>query len=218
MFQSRRSLLMWKLLGRRLDGWTNADHPTEAVPGDPSTLPKGANLRDADLDYTGTIMPPPDSGVPPVTSDEKLTIARWIDLGCPIDLAQADGHPGHGWFLDEMRPTLTVTNPRPNDNHGPLSDIRIGVADAYTGIDAQSLSVKADVPLAGRKPGTELAALGSFVGDGIFSIPLAPPAVRLTRAHITVTVRDKQGNVTTQRVRFSVDDVAPTVISPARAR
>ena len=28
-FQSRRSLLVWKLFGRRLDGWTNAAHPTE---------------------------------------------------------------------------------------------------------------------------------------------------------------------------------------------
>ena len=38
MFQSRRSLLVWKILGRRTDGWTNDDHPTETMPGDPSTL------------------------------------------------------------------------------------------------------------------------------------------------------------------------------------
>ena len=31
-FQSRRSLLVWKIFGRRLDGWTNTDHPTEARP------------------------------------------------------------------------------------------------------------------------------------------------------------------------------------------
>ena len=34
MFQSRRSLLMWKLWGARLDGWTNASHPTETTRGD----------------------------------------------------------------------------------------------------------------------------------------------------------------------------------------
>src|SRR6185436_15257522 len=37
-FQSRRSLLMWKLFGARLDGWTNAEHVTESTPGDPATL------------------------------------------------------------------------------------------------------------------------------------------------------------------------------------
>ena len=37
-FQSRRSLLIWKIYGRRLDGWTNDDFPTEKVPGDASTL------------------------------------------------------------------------------------------------------------------------------------------------------------------------------------
>ena len=29
-FQSRRSLLTWKIFGRRMDGWTNADHPPKA--------------------------------------------------------------------------------------------------------------------------------------------------------------------------------------------
>src|SRR5581483_2930060 len=37
-FQSRRSLLVWKILGRRTDGWTNDDFPSEEVAGDPSTL------------------------------------------------------------------------------------------------------------------------------------------------------------------------------------
>ena len=36
MFQSRRSLLVWKIYGQRLDGWTNDDFPTETVPGDPT--------------------------------------------------------------------------------------------------------------------------------------------------------------------------------------
>ena len=31
----------WKIFGQRLDGWTNADHPTESVPGDAATLPPG---------------------------------------------------------------------------------------------------------------------------------------------------------------------------------
>ncbi len=38
MFQSRRSLLVWKIFGERLDGWTNDDFPTETTPGDARTL------------------------------------------------------------------------------------------------------------------------------------------------------------------------------------
>ena len=58
MFQSRRSLLIWKVFGRALDGWTNDDFPTETMPGDPNTLQhKGKPVADtpqnrdrADLD------------------------------------------------------------------------------------------------------------------------------------------------------------------------
>ena len=32
LLQARRSLLIWKVYGQRLDGWTNADHPTESIP------------------------------------------------------------------------------------------------------------------------------------------------------------------------------------------
>ena len=32
-FQSRRSLLIWKIFGARLDGFSNDDHPSEPVPG-----------------------------------------------------------------------------------------------------------------------------------------------------------------------------------------
>src|SRR5581483_6772256 len=33
MFQARRSLLVWKVYGKRLDGFTNDDHPSEPKPG-----------------------------------------------------------------------------------------------------------------------------------------------------------------------------------------
>ena len=41
MFQSRRSLLTWKLFGTRLDGWSNDDFPT-------FDLPMKANSRSSD--------------------------------------------------------------------------------------------------------------------------------------------------------------------------
>ena len=68
-FQSRRSLLIWKIFGERLDGFSNDDHPMEAVPGDPGTPrfkgqpfePGPENRQHPDVGYTGSIMPPPEA-------------------------------------------------------------------------------------------------------------------------------------------------------------
>jgi hypothetical protein len=197
MFQSRRSLLAWKVFGQRLDGWTNADHPTEAVPGDASTLPPGATANEADLDFLGTIMPPPGLA-PALTEDEKMTIARWIDLGCPIDQGP------FGWFLDDQRPCLTVSLPRPGDNRAPVASIRIGAADGDSGLDPSSLSVKADVALAGRAAGAELADLLQPAGDGIWTIPLSSPLAAGVSGTLRAEVRDLEGNVARVAQSFRV--------------
>ncbi|MFN0127878.1 MAG: hypothetical protein ACKV19_14455, partial [Verrucomicrobiales bacterium] len=202
-FQSRRSLLIWKIFGRRMAGWTNADHPTESTPGDASTLPAGASANAADLDYTGDIMPPPSSGYPPLREDEKMLIARWVDLGCPINTGSG-GDEDYGWFADELPPTLTISSPRPNKHVAPLTEIRIGVADAYTGVQSGSLSVKAGFTVNGAAPGTELVNQGSFASAGIFVIPLQTPILNLEETTLTVSVRDTQGNKEQTTVRFWV--------------
>ncbi|MCG8458069.1 MAG: hypothetical protein MI919_17465, partial [Holophagales bacterium] len=202
-FQSRRSLLVWKIFGQRLDGWSNADHPTESIPGDPTTLPEGANPNRADLDYTGTIMPPPGSGVPPLSADEKILFARWIDLGAPIDTHEGEADDAYGWFLDDLKPTLTVSSPRPGLAAGPIEEIRLGIADANSGIDLPTLSITSDFPVAGRAPGAELADLAVEVGDGIYSIPLGAALGPLVEAHVRVEVFDRQGNVTRVDRRFA---------------
>ncbi|MCB1032381.1 MAG: hypothetical protein KDD47_00925, partial [Acidobacteria bacterium] len=196
MFQSRRSLLMWKIFGERLDGWTNADHPTETVPGDPGTLPAGAHPNDADLDYTGTIMPPPGSGVPGLSADERILFARWIDLGCPIDTAEGTASDAYGWFLDDLKPTLTLSRPRAGLNPTGFTALTFGLADANSGVDLASLSVRADFPVAGRSPLTELADLAMEVGDGVYEIAVGTPPGPLVDAHVFLEVADHQGNVT----------------------
>lgn len=203
MFQSRRSLLMWKVFGQRLDGWTNADHPTESTPGNPATLPPGASANQADLDFNGQICPPEGSGVPPLTIEEKMTLARWIDLGCPINFGTNGTHP-KGWFLDEIRPALTISSPRPGINTVPVSGIRIGMADANSGVDLASLSVKADFEIDGRAAGTELGDLTTAVGDGIVQISVNPPLTSAVNKHITARVRDLQGNENRVVQAFSV--------------
>ncbi len=204
-FQSRRSLLVWKISGERLDGWSNADHPTESVPGDSTTLPGGGardEINAADLDFAGTIMPPPGTA-PALSEDEKMTIARWIDLGCPIDVGSLDGS-ARGWFQDDLKPTLTVSAPRPGTNTPPVSLVQVGAADANSGIDPASLSVTADFSVAGRGPGAELFDLAQPAGDGIWTIPLSPVLGPGFAGTVSASVRDRQGNVTRVACRFEV--------------
>jgi hypothetical protein len=194
-FQSRRSLLVWKIFGERLDGWTNADHPTESSPGVAATLPSGASFNLADLDYTGDMMPPPGSGVPALTEDEKMTIARWIDLGCPINNGDGGGTE-YGWFLDEIRPTLEVSVPREGRSMTTLTEIVVGIADAYTGIEPGSLSIVANFALAGRAAGSELADLASEIEQGVWRIDLGAPVAVPDDGELRFEVRDLQGNTT----------------------
>ncbi|MGE3957957.1 MAG: hypothetical protein AB7H96_14655 [Vicinamibacterales bacterium] len=202
-FQSRRSLLTWKVFGRRLDGWTNADFPTESTPGDPSTLPPGASANDADIDFTGEMCPPPGGPVPPLSADEKLLFARWIDLGAPIS-SPDKAFKGRGWFQDDLRPTLTIASPTRDAGGAPLTEIRIGAFDYYSGLATDSLSVKADFPVNGRPKGSELAPLFRPSADNVWVLPLTPPLSRLERGVLTVSVKDRAGNITRQERTIAI--------------
>jgi hypothetical protein len=200
MFQSRRSLLVWKIYGERLDGWSNDDFPTETKPGDPRTLSlKGQSVANtaenrnrADLDYTGDIMPPPKAvkqgTVKPLTDEDRLTIVRWIDLGCPIDL-----DPKFGWMLDDQRPTLSLFLGKP-----PLERIIIGMYD-YGGLDEKSLSVTADFAVNGLAAGTNVAPGFKNTSPGVWELPVA--AIGTPRGKLVVRVSDKHGN--TSRIERS---------------
>jgi hypothetical protein len=197
MFQSRRSLLMWKLMGRRLDGWTNQDHPTESKPGDKSTLPAGANPNHADLDYTGSVMPPLGSGVAPLSDQQKLTIARWIDLGCPISNPEAGLGEQHGWLVDEIKPTIAIST---ETQGSAITALRIGLNDANSGLDLSTLSIKASSPLQSQTAQTELASHFARTGEQVWSLrldrPLPPGTV------LQVRVKDLQGNETVVNRKF----------------
>jgi len=227
MFQSRRSLLVWKIFGERLDGWTNDDLPTETVPGDANTLHwKGKLIENtphhrslADLDYTGSSMPPPDAvagtyvgpggkkiKVEPLTDADRLTIVRWIDLGCPIDLHFDHANPEretYGWMCDDNRPTVTLTSPKSGAN-GPLSRILIGMHDYYSGLDMETFDVQADFPIDGMDVGENLASKFKQVNPGVWELRLAKAIDGLSRGKLTVAVRDRQGNRTGRERTFTV--------------
>ncbi len=227
LFQARRSLLMWKVFGRRLDGWSNDDFATEAVPGDPNSLQyKGkpvdrpANNRGRiNLAYTGSIMPPPEAvagtyegsdgkkiKVAPLSDEDRRTLARWIDLGCPIDLDFRPGSPearGSGWLQDDNRPTLTLTYPRRGANR-ELKRILLGMHDYDSGLDLDSFHASADFAVDGVAAGEELAGKFKPLSPGVWQYQLATPLTRLVKGKLTVSVRDRQGNATVIERSFSV--------------
>ena len=201
-FQSRRSLLVWQIYGKRLDGWSNQDHPTEKVPGDPSTLPEGTNPNDADVDFLGRACPPPNARVPPLSAEEKLTFVRWIDLGAPIS-RQQPGYRERGWFLDELRPTLSVNLPRAGSNE-PLSLIRIGMHDYYSGLDENTFEVRFDFKIDGLPAGQNAATKFKKTHPGVWEWQLSTPIQSLAEGNLSVSVKDRQGNLVRLDRRFSV--------------
>ncbi|HKB35040.1 MAG TPA: hypothetical protein VKD72_01215, partial [Gemmataceae bacterium] len=158
----------------------------------------------------GSIMPPPQiltSGkVAPLSEEDRRTIVRWIDLGCPIDHDFDPKQPerrGNGWMLDDQRPTLTMTYPRAGATE-PLSRILVGMYDHYTGLDRESFSVVADFPVDGVAAGENLAKKFQALSDHRWELQLARPITELPRGKLTVSVKDVQGNVSRIERTFSV--------------
>lgn len=181
--QARRSLLVWKIFGKRLDGFSNDDHPSEPEPGAGTLARAGQPVELAknrsrwDLDFLGSEMPPKkaveEGKVKPLSDEDRRTIVRWIDLGCPIDL-------GGGWFEDDNRPVIAL--------HADANGLRLGLLDYGSGLDAESLRVTADVEIDGLPAGENLAPR--------FKNSELRWAKAPGRARITVTVKDKRGNAT----------------------
>jgi hypothetical protein len=144
--------------------------------------------------------------VAPLRAEDRLTLVRWVDLGCPIDLDYDSARPkerGHGWMLDDTRPTLTLTYPRAGANP-PLTRILVGMHDYYTGLDMDSFQVVADFTLEGKAPGQNLAPWFKKKSPGVWEWALARPLTDLTRGKLTVSVKDRQGNLSRIERTFAV--------------
>jgi hypothetical protein len=179
-FQSRQSLLLWKVWGQRLDGRANAD-------------------RDDDLDFEASAAHPAGVGVPGMPPEEKLTLARWVDLGAPIDLA-GRGEPW-GFFEDDLRPTLVV---RPTVAEaraaGGFNALEIAAFDVESGVAPGSLTVTCNLRLGSFAPGANLAAGRALDPTGKVLRLTLPRKVRpAERAVFTITVRDVAGHQTVVR-------------------
>jgi mono/diheme cytochrome c family protein len=218
-FQSRTGLLTWKIFGRRTDNFP------EAVPADTKSdysahLARGGDPYSA---FEGSIMPPPQAvagdykdpdgrtiKVEPLSDEDRRTIVRWIDLGCPIDLdddVKNPGKPGRGWMLDDQRPTLAVTLPRAGVNSAPVDRVLLGMHDYGTGIDEQSFTVTADIELDGVPAGHNLRDRFVSRGDAVWEWRFQKPLASLEKAVLTVSIKDRQGNQTRVERTFSVQPV-----------
>ncbi|MGH7222226.1 MAG: hypothetical protein ACRELF_03280, partial [Gemmataceae bacterium] len=221
-FQSRRSPLIWKVYGRRLDGFRNED--IESPPLDYDNEQHIVNWghhshrNRMDVDYKGSVMPPPKAvagtykgpdgkliKVQPLSAEDKLTLVRWIDLGSPIDTADPKAPDARGgWLLDEGRPTLTLAAPRAGAITEALTRILLGMDDYGSGLDPNSFTVTADFALDGIPAGQNLAIKFKALQDHRWQLKLSQPITRLTKGKIEVSVKDRQGNITRIERTFSI--------------
>ena len=210
-FRSRNSPLVWKLFGRRVDGFP------EKEPGEKELAEKDNSYRHylgrggvPWKGFQGSMMPPPEAvvgayvgpdgqkiKVAPLTDEDRRTIFRWIDLGCPVDRKVKSANPQEhpGWLLDEQRPTLTLTYPRAGGNEA-LTRILVGAHDYHTGLDMESFAVVADFPIDGIAVGENLAPKFKALPDNRWELTLDRPITDLPRGKLNVSIKDKQGNLT----------------------
>ena len=142
----------------------------------------------------------------PLSDEDRRTIVRWIDLGCPIDMDYDPKQPdrrGYGWMCDDNRPTLALTYPRAGSNKS-LDRILVGMDDYYSGLDADSFKVVTDFEINGIQPEENLAGQFKPKSAGVWELKLAKPITSLPSAVITVSVKDQQGNITRIVRTFSV--------------
>jgi len=220
-FQSRRSLLIWQVYGRRTDGL-----PESWVAG----KVKGEKLPPSlHVDFNPAVMPPPEAvagtyvgpdgqkiKVAPLSDEDRRTLVRWIDLGCPIDLDYDPKNPeksGRGWMLDDQRPTLTLTHPGPDVNKA-LTRLLVGMHDYGTGLDLSSFEVVADFAVDGVPAGENLVKKLKALPDNRWELQLARPLTELPKGKLTVSIKDKQGNVSRIERTFSVGAAASKPTSP----
>src|SRR5262249_2084511 len=145
--------------------------------------------------------------VEPLTDEDRRTLIRWIDLGCPIDLTYDPAKPeetGEGFLADRTLPTLTVRYPQAGLNREPLQRILLGMHDHYSGLDMASFQVLADFAVDGVPAGQNLAAKFKATTQGVWELPLASPIAALSRGKLIVSVKDCKGNETRMERTFAV--------------
>ena len=187
MLQARQSRLAWYLWGERLDGRADA--------GDPAA--RGGFDWSFDRNQVRQNHPPAA-----LTEGERRRVARWIDIGMPIDLtdwhasqdpANAAWKSRRGYLLDDLPPTLVPGGLPWTGAVCAPPQLRIGVwDDGGPGPGALSVRIDGSANLAG--------ALG---GNGV--VELALPALGAGAHDIEIALTDLAGNRSLANRRFAID-------------
>ena len=106
-------------------------------------------------------------------------------------------------MCDDKRPTLTLSEPKRGENDS-LSQILIGMDDYYSGLDEDSFHVTADFEIDGVAASKDLSPKFKSLSDGVFALPIKQTIKSLSKGTITVSVKDRQGNVTRIERTFSI--------------
>src|SRR5262249_3294699 len=96
-----------------------------------------------------------------------------------------------------------------------LARILVGMHDYDSGLDPNSFRVVADFSLDGVPAGADLASRFKPKSQGVRELTLARPVTRLAKGKLTVSVKDRHGNLTRIERTFSVGSVGTTGSAPA---
>lgn len=186
--QARQSLLVWVAYNQRLDGRRN-------------------HSRIDDVDY------PIDHPVTYLTDSEKRKLARWIDLGGPIDFGQTDGF---GYTDDSQLPVIHISAPIRTEKEA--LKIQFGLHDSNSGLDHKSLVVSLyevrTKKLSAEKileksqkvnlPESALKPKRSYMGQDVFYLNIPSQYLSSQKHYIVeVAIDDMAGNTNRETLRFS---------------
>lgn len=184
--QARQSLLVWIAWNERLDGRKNS-------------------TRDNDIDF------PFAHPIMDLSDKEKRTIARWVDMGGPIDFPQTDGF---GYTDDSQLPIIHLSSPTLGTNERDI-DVIFGLHDAKSGIDEASINIsfeyvniKHQTKLVIEKimvPAFQLKLNKSPLQQGVYSLKLPQHYMKKSGDYIiTIQVKDLTGNKNILTRRFTL--------------
>jgi hypothetical protein len=173
--QARQSLFVWAAWDERLDGRSNS-------------------TRSNDIDYSAAADTAHDALT--ITDKERRTIARWVDLGGPIDFPESNGF---GYTDDYQLPVVNIFTPHQGSNSG--AQLKVGFNDALSGLDWGTLSVKY------RKLGSAEQTLAINVGSEVNAKNILTKNLPIGAGEyiITVSINDIAGNTGVATRRFTIN-------------
>jgi hypothetical protein len=178
--QARQSLLVWVAWGERLDGRTN-------------------QVRDNDVDY------PVNHPLLNLPDEERRMIARWVDLGGPIDFPTTEGF---GYTEDYHLPTIEISSPIAGHNPSDVKLI-IGLNDVHSGLNKSTFKVTYyAVPEANTNgvANTLISSISTAALDGSNRLNMALPAALKSGNEyvLVVEIEDNSGNKEKMTRRFFI--------------